>query len=242
MPTKSDRATIADSCQPPRRGRVLVVTGTDTGVGKTVVAALLVRSLRAGGVNAIGLKPLCSGGREDAVALRDAADGVLALDEVNPWSFAAALTPMVAARRVGKSVSLAAVVAHVRKVTRRCDIVVVEGAGGLLSPLGMDFDTRDLIQALQATTIVVCPNRLGAINQSLLVWEALPRLARRQAKLVLVETPNGDPSSRSNLTLLCRGLGEDRVLSLPWLAPSAMADLRGEVRRSGRRLREAVSS
>jgi dethiobiotin synthetase len=240
LPSERPRGGESDSGRRARPGRFLVVTGTDTGVGKTVFASLLVRAFRQAGVQAIGLKPLCSGGREDAMALRDAAAGRLALDDVNPWSFAAALTPSVAAQRVGKSVGLTQVVAHIRQVSRPFELAVVEGAGGLLSPLGVDCDTRSLIRALQATPIVVCPNRLGAINQSLLVWEALPRARRPQTRLVLVEPPASDGSQRSNVTLLRERLGRERVMVLPRLSEADMHDPNQAVRRLGRRLRTGL--
>ncbi len=94
--------------------RIVVVTGSDTGVGKTVLTSWLTRWLRATGVNAVALKPLCSGGRADAVALHAANGGALTLDEVNPWHFRAALAPVLAARREGRGVRLEEVIAHVR--------------------------------------------------------------------------------------------------------------------------------
>lgn len=224
----------------PRQSRILVVTGTDTGVGKTIVSGLLVRALRSGGIDAVGLKPLCSGGREDAVALREAGDGALDLKAVNPWFFTAPLTPLLAARRAGVSVKLPEVLRHIRRVARCFEWVVVEGAGGLMSPLGEDFDTRDLIRALRAAAIIVCPNRLGAINQSLLVWEALPPSAQARAKLVLVNPAQPDASSRSNATLLRQRLGTGRVVVLPWLSEAELRDPRIAVRRQGRRLLRTV--
>ena len=153
------------------------ITGTDTGVGKTVLTALLARYLRERGVNAAALKPICSGGRDDARALRAAMKDALTPDEINPWHFRAPIAPLLAARRERKQVRLADVLAHVRAMQKRFDVVLVEGAGGLLSPLGGNFDSRDLIAALCATPMVVCPNRLGAVNQVLLTLAALPRSA-----------------------------------------------------------------
>lgn len=195
---------------------ILFVTGTDTGVGKTVVAAGLVRGMRRQGRRVAGLKPLCSGGRADAEALRDAMGGGLPLDVVNPWHFPAAVAPALAARRRGQTVSRQAVVQHVRRTARTFEVTVVEGAGGLLSPLGQGFDSRDLIRALRAAPIVVTPNRLGALNQGLLVLEALPRGLRPAARLVLVTPAEGSPVARSNVAWLRERLGADRVISLPW--------------------------
>ncbi len=210
----------ASSQRPAASGarRVVFVTGSDTGVGKTVLTAFLTRRLRAKGVNAVALKPLCSGGREDAVALEKANRGALTLDEVNPWHFRAALAPVVAARRQGRAVRLAEVAAKVRAVAKRFELVLVEGAGGLLSPLTEDGDNRDLMVALRAMPLVVVPNRLGAVNQARLVLEALPKLARQRAWVVLVEQRVPDASARSNLALLSASEPGCRVVRLPWLA------------------------
>src|SRR5450631_3532050 len=116
--------------------QTLFITGTDTGVGKTVLTALLTRFLRESGVHAAALKPICSGGRTDARALHTAMAGALALDEINPWHFSAPVAPSLAARRENKIVKLPQVLAHIRAMQKRFDVLLVEGAGGLLSPLG----------------------------------------------------------------------------------------------------------
>jgi dethiobiotin synthetase len=83
------------------------ITGTDTGAGKTVLTALLARYLRERGVRTAALKPVCSGGRDDARVLRAASAGALALDKINPWHFRAPIAPLLAARREQKHVRLA---------------------------------------------------------------------------------------------------------------------------------------
>jgi dethiobiotin synthetase len=207
--------------------RIVFVTGSDTGVGKTVLTALLTRHLRARGINTVGLKPLCSGGREDAVALAAANGGALPLDEVNPWHFKAALAPVLAARREGRGVRLKQVVAQVRAVAARFELVVVEGAGGLLSPLGQGFDNRDLLAALHAVPVVVVPNRLGGVNQARLVWEALPLPAKRRASVVLMSGRRADAATKSNAALLKAWRPDLRVVCLPWLKRPGAASHRG---------------
>lgn len=193
------------------------ITGTDTGVGKTVLTALLARHLRERGVNAAALKPICSGNRDDARALRAAMNGALTPDEINPWHFRAPLAPLLAARRERRRVGLADVLAHVRTMQRRFDVLLVEGAGGLLSPLGENFDSRDLIAALRATPIVVCPNRLGAVNQVLLTLAALPRSASCRARVVLMSPSKPDASTSTNVSLLAEFLDAKRIFCLPRL-------------------------
>lgn len=196
---------------------ILFITGTDTGVGKTVFAALHTRQLRARGVRVVALKPVCSGGRGDARALREASGKVLPLDEVNPWHFRAALSPLLAAREEKKRVRLREVVAHICGIAKGFDVVIVEGAGGLLSPLGEDFDSRDLIRALAATTIIVCPNKLGAVNQVRLTLSALPRVTARHARIVLTNPARPDAASKTNLGLLKQFLDPNRLHLMPWL-------------------------
>ena len=193
------------------------ITGTDTRVGKTVLTALLTRHLRERGVNAVALKPICSGGRDDACALRAAMNAALTSDEINPWHFHAPLAPLLAARRERKQVKLADVLAHVRMMQKRFDMVLVEGAGGLLSPLGGNFDSRDLITALGATPMVVCPNRLGAVNQVLLTLAALPRSASCCARVVLMSPSKPDSSTNTNAGLLAEFLDAKRIFCLPRL-------------------------
>jgi dethiobiotin synthetase len=198
-------------------GGFIVVTGTDTWVGKTVLTALLARRLIRMGVRVAALKPLASGTRSDARRLRAACGNVLSLDEVNPWWFRAALTPLVAARAESRSVKLREVLVHVRGMSDRFDRVLVEGAGGLLSPLGERFDTRDLVARLGARVIVVGANRLGAINQVLLTIDSLPDQFGREATTVLMTPRRPDASVGSNLAVLQERLGAGRVEVLPWL-------------------------
>src|ERR1035437_1888837 len=113
--------------------RTLFITGTDTGVGKTVLTALLARFLRGRGLNVAALKPVCSGNRADARMLHTTLGGALTLDEINPWHFRAPMAPLLAARLEKKPVKLAQVLAHIRALQKRFDVLLVEGAGGLLS-------------------------------------------------------------------------------------------------------------
>ena len=196
---------------------ILFVTANDTGVGKTILAALLIRHFRARGYRVAGLKPISSGGRADARRLRAAAGNGLTLDEVNPWHFGAPLAPLLAARRAQRRVRLPEVVARIRRVASRFDIAVVEGAGGLLSPLGEGFDSRDLLRALRAVPVIACANRLGAVNQALLVLSALPRAKARRAQIVLMRPARASAVSRANPALLRELARHARVHELPRL-------------------------
>ena len=217
--------------------QTLFITGTDTGAGKTVLTALLTRYLRERGpaCGTAALKPVCSGGRADARALRAAMSNALTLDEINPWHFRAAIAPLLAARLEKQSVKLALVLAHIRAMQKRFEILLVEGAGGLLSPLGEDFDSRDLIAALHATPIVVAPNRLGVVNQVLLTLEALPKALRPKARIVLISQPKPDASAKINAKFLAE-LTNARIGSLPWFDGENSITKTPQVRRTFRAL------
>jgi dethiobiotin synthetase len=198
--------------------RILVVTGTDTGVGKTVLVCLLARLLRARQVSVAACKPVASGGRSDARRIRAALDGAQTLDEINPFHFRAPLAPRVASRREHRRVHLADILLRIRRLSRRSHVSLIEGAGGLLSPLGDDFNTRDLIARLRAIPIIVAPNRLGAVNHVLLTLAALPLPAVPQAQVVLVGPRRATSASRSNPELLREFIPGRRLHVLPWIA------------------------
>jgi dethiobiotin synthetase len=126
------------------------------------------------------------------------------------------------------------VIACLRSTCQQFDVVVIEGAGGLLSPLGEEFNSRDLIIALAATPIVVAPNRLGAVNQVLLTLEALPAPQTRRAVIVLSEPSHPSVVTRSNVALLSELLDGRPIHRLPWLGKRSQldqAEKRPDVRR-----------
>lgn len=203
--------------------RTLFITGADTGAGKTVLTTLLVQFLRGQNVNMAALKPMCSGGRDDAQAIFTAMNGALPLAEINPWHFRAPLAPKLAAQRENRKIKLSAVVAHIRKMQKQFDILIIEGAGGLLSPLGENFDSRDLILNLRAPPVVVAQNKLGCINHILLTLEALPRDLRRKTKIVFMTPKNPDSATASNAKLLSEFFDAKNIFQLPWFGKNAEA-------------------
>ncbi len=119
--------------------KIIFVTGTDTGVGKTILTGLLVHHLRSSGVHALAMKPFCSGGRADVRLLRAMQDGELAEDEINPFYFPEPIAPLISARQHKRAIPLAQVIQRIQEIAARCECLVIEGSGGLLVPLGMDF-------------------------------------------------------------------------------------------------------
>src|SRR3990172_9828490 len=155
--------------------RGLFITGTGTGVGKTYVAALIARALNSAGKRVGVYKPAASAcerhGNElvspDALALWEAAGRPATLDQVCPQRFAAALAPHLAARAEGRRVDQALLRSGLESWRKSCDIVLVEGAGGLMSPVSDDDYNADLADEFGYPLVVVAANVLGTINATL---------------------------------------------------------------------------
>ena len=164
------------------------VTGTDTGVGKTRVAVTLVRQLAAQGHRVAGMKPVAAGSFEtshgprhdDALDLAAAASVHLPYDWVNPCCLPLASSPHLAARAAGQVISVPALQGVYRQIAARAEIVVVEGAGGWLAPIGEPAvagtpgpTMADLAQALGLPVLLVVGIRLGCLNHALLTAAAI---------------------------------------------------------------------
>jgi dethiobiotin synthetase len=154
------------------------VTGTDTEIGKTRISAALLHWCTQQGWRSAGLKPVAAGVdsrgvNEDVRALRDASSLLLSHAEVGPLQFRAACAPQIAAALEGHTIELEALVHHAQAFAERADVLVVEGVGGFCVPLGPDYDTADLAQALQLPVVLVVGLRLGCINHALLTAEAI---------------------------------------------------------------------
>jgi dethiobiotin synthetase len=197
--------------------KTLFVAGTDTGVGKTVLTAMLLAFLRGGGANVLAMKPFCSGSRGDARLLHSLQKESLTIEEVNPFYFDKPLAPAVAARRSGRRVTRRAALEKIRLLARRCDLLLIEGAGGLLAPLGVGYTARDLIRDLNAETILVSSNRLGVINHVVLTAEALQSSGIKGFKVVLMGVKRPDLSARGNARMIRQLLPLVPVFSLPYL-------------------------
>jgi dethiobiotin synthetase len=197
--------------------RIIFVTGTDTGVGKTLVTALLLQHLRRTGCRALAMKPFCSGGRKDVSLLHAIQEGELTLEEINPFYFSEPVAPLVAARKHHLSISLQEVLRRIASCVHRCQCLLVEGAGGLLVPLGEGYTVADLITRLSCEVIVVSRNRLGTINHTLLTVRALQHARINAIKVVMMSVGSEDESSRSNALILAELLGRVPVLPIGFL-------------------------
>lgn len=157
------------------------VTGTDTGVGKTLIACALLRGFAARGLRAIGMKPVAAGAswvegclkNDDVSALKAASNVSAPHDFINPYCFEAPIAPHIAASLAGVDIDLKRLHAAYEELSRVADCVVVEGAGGFQVPLSAHDDTADLARRLQLPVVLVVGLRLGCINHALLTAAAI---------------------------------------------------------------------
>jgi dethiobiotin synthetase len=218
---------------------MVFVTGTDTGVGKTLLTAHLLCHLRRRGIRALGMKPFCSGGTGDVNLIQSMQAGELSNEEANPFYFAKPVAPLVAARKSRRTIRLADVVGAVERVADRCDVLVVEGVGGLLVPLGEEFGLLDLIVRFNGSTILVARNKLGTINHTLLTLEALRRRGLERIQVVLMGQRRTDASVPTNADIIKERLVRVPVISLPYLGKSASQF--SSVQRSEKKIKKTLA-
>ena len=201
--------------------RGFFVTGTGTEVGKTVVAAVIARSLAVAGSRVAVFKPAESGldemGEPDHALLRRAAGSTQRDDEIAPYRYPDPVSPHLGAELAGAGIDPATVVRAAGAAATRADYLVCEGVGGLLVPLTLGYLVRDLARELGLPVVIAAEPGLGTINHTLLTIEAARAVGLEPALVVLTPWP-GDPSvvERSNRDAIER-LGSVRVEALPHL-------------------------
>lgn len=149
------------------------VTGTDTGVGKTFVTALLTRAARLAGLDTLALKPICCGSREDVHILRAAADGQISPEEINPMFFELPTSPLVAGKKKRDPVEIESLASWFLFHRAQRKSLLVEGAGGWLMPLSATRTMADVAALFQLPVLLVVANRLGCLNHTLLTIESI---------------------------------------------------------------------
>lgn len=186
------------------------VTGTDTGIGKTTVSCLLLRSYAAQGLKVIGMKPVASGcGRngnalvsEDVAQLQAASNVEAPLRLINPYAFEPPLAPHIAAERAGVEIKLSVIDDAFRKLQECADIVIVEGVGGFRVPLGAREDTADMAMMLGIPVVLVVGMRLGCINHALLTNDAIARAGLMLAGWIANQVDNDMAALDANVDAL----------------------------------------
>lgn len=183
------------------------ITGTDTGVGKTLVTAALLRALRDAGLRVAGMKPIAAGSRpgpdgpanDDALLLQSESSIRHPYTDVNPWLFEPAIAPHIAAAEAGLVIDTDRIVAAHTRLAGSADVILAEGAGGFLVPLDRDRSCAELPGLLGMEVLLVVGLRLGCLNHALLTAEAIaarglvlagwvgnaidPQFARREANV-----------------------------------------------------------
>ena len=206
------------------------VTGTDTGVGKTLVSSAMLALLAGSGLRAVGMKPVAAGldaidgewRNEDVERLQAAGNGHAPLAGPCPYVLTAPMSPHLAAREEGVQVALPVLLDAFERLSAQADAVVVEGVGGFCVPLGDDLDTADLAVALGLPVILVVGLRLGCLNHALLTAEAIRARGLVLAGWVASVVEPQMLSPEGNLQTLRARLGAPLLGVVPHLAaPSA---------------------
>ena len=208
---------------PPRTAGIFV-TGTDTGVGKTVVSRALIAAFGKVGLRVGGMKPIETGvgeaGPLDAIALRDAGGLTDPLDTICPQQFALPAAPNAAALAEKRDVDLASIDAAFERIATGRELVVVEGAGGLLVPIRDSWTMAELARRLELPLLVVARASLGTINHTALTLEVAA--SKQLPVLGVIVSHAGGPISAadaSNLLALKKILGDQLIGEIPSLGP-----------------------
>lgn len=154
------------------------ITGTDTGVGKTLVSCALLHGFAAQGKSVAGMKPVAAGcadggQHEDVRQLRAASNVLASGGQINPYCFVQPVAPLLAARFIGVGISFARIEESFSELNAQAEVVIVEGAGGFRVPLNDEQDSADLAQQLGLPIVLVVGMRLGCLNHALLTAEAI---------------------------------------------------------------------
>ena len=199
--------------------RPVLITGTDTGVGKTWVACALAHALRAGGQRVVAVKPVETG---CGAAVGDAEDGVLlarAAGQAEPAHaiirLAAPVAPALALDEADAGIDFDSLVLRIERYAKGADVTLIEGAGGLLSPITWEWNVTDLAQALGARALVVAADRLGTINHTILTLSALELAGVPVLGVVLTAPATPDRSTGTNAAAIMRLSGIEHVITVP---------------------------
>lgn len=230
MPQTATEATISS------RRHVFFITGTDTGVGKSRVAASLLAAARRRELSTAALKPVASGceevagqlRNEDALLLQQYCSVELGYEQINPVALRAAVAPHLAAAMEGRQLSVQRLAGYSRALlTERADFTVVEGAGGWRVPLNRGEMLSDLPRELQWPVILVVGVRLGCINHAVLTAEAIVRDGLPLAGWVANHLGVSDAIARQNIETLRHLLPAPCLGELPWQPEDTPAECAG---------------
>jgi dethiobiotin synthetase len=199
------------------------ITGSDTGVGKTLIACALLRRCARLGMTAVGMKPVAAG--LDAQGLNDDVEALCAASSVqqprqliNPYAFHLAIAPHLAAAEEGRQIRFAPILEACAALRRQAEVVVVEGVGGFRVPLGPDGDSADLALTLALPVILVVGLRLGCINHALLTEEAIHSRGLKLSGWVANHVDPAMSHVDANIAALRERLSAPLLGSVPFMA------------------------
>jgi dethiobiotin synthetase len=197
--------------------KTLLITGTDAGVGKTWVGCALGRALAAAGRRVVAIKPVETG-TSNATGLGDGALLAEATGQAEPlaalYRFAEPLAPALAAEREGATIDLDTLVLRIEALSTGADVLLLEGAGGLLAPITWEWTVVELARALGAAALVVAADRRGTINHTLLTLSALELAGIEVAGVTLIANEPPDASTGTNAAAIARLSGLESVVTL----------------------------
>ena len=213
--------------------RGVFVTGTDTGVGKTLVSCALIHAIKARGVGVMPMKPIAAGAEsidgqwenEDSIALIEAAGCPASrLPDVTPVLLREAMAPHIAARREGRRIALEPIREAYERLREQGAFVVAEGVGGFMVPLDKDLDGVDLARALDLPLVLVVGLRLGCLNHELLTAAAIDAAQLELAGWIANEVDPNMAVADENVAALVERISAPLLGRLPFMTqPDARA-------------------
>jgi dethiobiotin synthetase len=197
----------------------VLVTGTDTGVGKTWVACALARALRDAGKQVIAIKPVETGRSGPISVWEDGVRLARATGQSEPGHailrFSEATAPVLASERSGAEIDFDGLVLKIERCINGAEFALIEGSGGLLTPVTWEWNMTDVARTLGACALVVAQDARGTINHTLLTLSALELAGIPCAGVVLTTPETTDRSTGANGPAIARLSGLDRVMALP---------------------------
>ncbi len=203
----------------------IFITGTDTGVGKTFISCVIARNLRKKGINVGVMKPVETGCKrkgdslfpEDGIMLKDASNVKDSINSIVPYRFRYPLSPFMAAYLENRRISIDKIKNIYFKIFKKYDLILVEGAGGLLVPVTKEFTYLDLIKDLKLSVIIVASNRLGVINHVLLTVLLLEYNNITPLCIILNNlSSKKDIAQKTNLIALKKIIKKIPILNFPY--------------------------
>ena len=207
------------SHQPPATSHGFFVTGTDTGVGKTLVACALLAAFGERGMKAVGMKPVACGVEsgpgglvnDDVERLIGASNVAAPREHVNPYCFAPPIAPHIAAQQAGVTILLDRIEQSFRTLAAQAEVVVVEGVGGFHVPLGPGTDSTQLAARLALPVVMVVGMRLGCLNHALLTERAVAGSGLKLAGWIANHIDPQMPAADDNVRALEERIGAPRI-------------------------------